>query len=95
MIYSKQYLNVLSTQTNFLKDNLEKILRLSEILKFLNNDMVFKGKLALKGGNAINLTTLELPRLSIDIDLDFTENLSKEEIIKIKEEFSKRLTNYM
>ncbi len=95
MIYSKQYLNVLSTQTNFLKDNLEKVLRLSEILKFLNNDKVFKGKLALKGGTAINLTTLELPRLSVDIDLDFTENLSKEEIIKIKEEFSKRLINYM
>ena len=95
MIYSKQYLNELSTQTNFLKDNLEKVLRLSEILKFLNNDKIFKERLALKGGTAINLTTLELPRLSVDIDLDFTENLSKEEVTQIKEEFTKRLTNYM
>ncbi len=95
MNYSKQYLSELSTKTNFLKDNLEKVLRLAEILKFLNTDNVFKGKLALKGGTAINLTAIELPRLSVDIDLDFTENLSKEDIGEIKEKFTKRLTDYM
>lgn len=31
--------------------------------------------LALKGGTAINLTIFNLPRLSVDIDLDFSENL--------------------
>ena len=36
MNYSKQYLAELSTKTNFIKDNLEKVLRLAEILKFLN-----------------------------------------------------------
>lgn len=55
MNYSKQYLAELSTKTNFIKDNLEKVLRLAEILKFLNIDNLFKGKLALKGGTAINL----------------------------------------
>ena len=95
MNYSKQFLSELSTKTNFLKDNLEKVLRLSQILKFLNTDNVFKGKLALKGGTAINLTAIELPRLSVDIDLDFTENLSKDDIAEIKEKFTKRLTDYM
>ena len=95
MNYSKQYLSELSAKTNFLKDNLEKILRLSEILNFLNTDNVFKGKLALKGGTAINLTAIELPRLSVDIDLDFTENLPKEYINEIKGQFTKRLTDYM
>lgn len=95
MNYSKQYLSELSVKTNFVKDNLEKILRLSQILKFLNTDNVFKGKLALKGGTAINLTAVELPRLSVDIDLDFTENLQKDEIAEIKEQFTKRLTDYM
>lgn len=95
MNYSKQYLAVLSTKTNFIKDNLEKVLRLAEILKFLNTDNVFKGKLALKGGTAINLTAMELPRLSVDIDLDFTENLSKNEIEEVKSKFTKRLTDYM
>lgn len=95
MNYSKQFLSELSTKTNFLKDNLEKVLRLSQILKFLNTDNIFKGKLALKGGTAINLTAIELPRLSVDIDLDFTENLSKDEIAETKEKFTKRLTDYM
>ena len=95
MNYSKQYLAELSAKTNFIKDNLEKVLRLAEILKFLNTDNLFKGKLALKGGTAINLTAIELPRLSVDIDLDFTENLSKDEIAEIKSKFTKRLTDYM
>lgn len=95
MNYSKQYLAELATKTNFIKDNLEKVLRLAEILKFLNTDDVFKGKLALKGGTAINLTAIELPRLSVDIDLDFTENLSKNEIEEVKSKFTKKLTDYM
>lgn len=95
MNYSKQYLSELSSKTNFLKDNLEKVLRLSQILKFLNTSDVFKGKLALKGGTGINLTVVELPRLSVDIDLDFTDNLSKENITEIKEKFTKSLIDYM
>ena len=60
----------------------------------MNNDHDLKGKLALKGA-AINLTFVDLPRLSVDIDLDFTKNLSKEEIEKEKLKLSKRLTDYM
>lgn len=72
MEFSRQYLTRLAQESNFIKDTLEKVLRLSEILKFLNSDIVFKDKLALKDGTAINLTAVELPHLSVDIDLDFT-----------------------
>lgn len=95
MEISRQYLSQLAQETNFIKDTLEKVLRLSEILKFLNSDVVFKDKLALKGGTAINLTAVELPRLSVDIDLDFTENVGRDELIGIKERLKKRLTDYM
>ena len=95
MNYTKQYLTELASKTNFIKDNLEKVLRLSEILRFLNSDQYFRGKLALKGGTAINLTSVELPRLSVDIDLDFTSNLAKEEIVEAKAKISKRLADYM
>ena len=37
--------------------------------------------LALKGGTAINLTIFNLPRLSVDIDLDYSRNVSKDEMI--------------
>lgn len=95
MEFSRQYLTRLAQESNFIKDTLEKVLRLSEILKFLNSDIVFKDKLALKGGTAINLTAVELPRLSVDIDLDFTVNVDREELPEIKEKFKKRLTDYM
>lgn len=95
MEFSRQYLTRLAQESNFIKDTLEKVLRLSEILKFLNSDVVFKDKLALKGGTAINLTAVELPRLSVDIDLDFTVNVDREELPEIKERFKKRLTDYM
>ena len=95
MEFSRQYLTRLAQESNFIKDTLEKVLRLSEILKFLNSDVVFKDKLALKGGTAINLTAVELPRLSVDIDLDFTVNVDREELPEIKEKFKKRLTDYM
>ncbi len=95
MNYTKQYLVELSSKTYFIKDNLEKILRLSEILKFLNSDSYFRGKFVLKGGTAINLTAVDLPRLSVDIDLDFTSNLSKKEIEEEKPKFIKKLKDYM
>ncbi len=95
MEFSRQYLTRLAQESNFIKDTLEKVLRLSEILKFLNSDVVFKDKLALKGGTAINLTAVELPRLSVDIDLDFTVNVNKDELPEIKKKFKKRLTDYM
>ncbi len=95
MEFSRQYLTKLSQESNFIKDTLEKILRLSEILKFLNSDAIFKDKLALKGGTAINLTAVALPRLSVDIDLDFAVNVAKEELPEIKEKFKKRLSDYM
>ena len=95
MEFSRQYLVKIAQETNFIKDTLEKVVRLAEILRFLNSDVVFKDKLALKGGTAINLTAVELPRLSVDIDLDFTENVSREELLEVKERFSKRLTDYM
>ncbi len=95
MNYTKQYLAELASKTNFIKDNLEKVLRLAEILRFLNSDSDFRGKLVLKGGTAINLTSVDLPRLSVDIDLDYTDNLSKEEIEEVKSKLSKRLIDYM
>jgi predicted nucleotidyltransferase component of viral defense system len=44
---------------------------LTEILKFFENDTLLGNSLALKGGTAINLTIFDLPRLSVDIDMDF------------------------
>ena len=74
----------IAKETNFIKDNVEKVMRLADILEFVFTSK-WKDKLALKGGTAINLFYRELPRLSVDIDLDYIGD-TKEEMEKDKEE---------
>jgi predicted nucleotidyltransferase component of viral defense system len=73
----------IAKETNFIKDNIEKVMRLCDILEYIFTSQ-WKEKLALKGGTAINLFYRDLPRLSVDIDLDYIGE-SKEEMEKDKE----------
>lgn len=94
-MYSKKDLEKIASETGFIRDNLEKVFRLSDILKFLNENPLFSESLALKGGTAINLLIFDLPRLSVDIDLDFTIECSKEEMLKIRDQINKEIVNYL
>jgi hypothetical protein len=57
--------------TGFRPDVLEKVAHLLGLLKALGRHPFLKGKLALKGGTALNLFIFNVPRLSIDIDLNY------------------------
>lgn len=70
-------------ETGFLKDNVEKVMRLADILQFVFSSD-WKDKLVLKGGTAINLFYRPLPRLSVDIDLDYIGH-TREEMERDKE----------
>ncbi len=94
-MYSKKDLDKIASETGFIRDNLEKIFRLCDILKYLNENPLFLENLALKGGTAINLFVFDLPRLSVDIDLDFTRNCLKEEMLQIRVRISKEIINYL
>ena len=72
MNYNKGQLGQMAKQYGFVRDTFEKVLRLKEILTYLNADEYLHEHLALKGGTAINMTIFNLPRLSVDLDLDFT-----------------------
>lgn len=93
--YTKEDLNELAHSLNFVRDTLEKVLRLVKILDFINSNPLTKNKLALKGGTAINLTIFKLPRLSVDIDLDYTENNSREEMLQNREQITEILKKYL
>ncbi len=80
---------------NFVRDTLEKVMRLAEILNYLNSNPLTKEYLVLKGGTAINLTVFKLPRLSVDIDLDFSKNVSREEMLAIRERLREDIKIYM
>lgn len=93
--YNKTEIEKVAGEQNYTVNNVEKVLRLSFILNDLNAMPEFKGKLLLKGGTAINLIAFKkFPRLSVDLDLDFAENLSKDEIKKEREKINQTLDNY-
>lgn len=95
MLLSKAFIGQKAEELNFNRDTLEKVFRLTEILNFLNTDTLMKDCLALKGGTAINLTIFDLPRLSVDIDLDFTQNIGREEMLNVREKLKTTLQKYM
>jgi predicted nucleotidyltransferase component of viral defense system len=93
--YDKSYISKRASELGFTRDTLEKVYRLADILEFLNTEPKLKGKLALKGGTAINLTIFNLPRLSVDIDLDYLVNDSKEEMFHNREIINTALARFM
>ena len=93
--YSKSFLDKIASETGFIRDNLEKVFRLCDILQFLNTNSTTNDCLALKGGTAINLTIFNLPRLSVDIDLDFCRACSRNEMLSEREKINGLLLNYM
>ena len=78
--YEKSRLSQESQKLGFIRDTYEKVCRLSSVLSFMQSDPLLKESLALKGGTAINLTIFDLPRLSVDIDLDYAKNNSRDEM---------------
>jgi len=57
--------------TGFRPDILEKVAHLLGLLDALRSHPFLKEKLVLKGGTALNLFVFDVPRLSVDIDLNY------------------------
>lgn len=96
MNYSKQYISEFVTKTGFISSNIEKVIRLLDVLRFIGSELDPEHKkLALKGGTAINLLYMGLPRLSVDIDFDYIGSLDKEVAIKDREIIMKSIDGFM
>ena len=93
--YNRNDIVQLAAQTHFLRDNLEKVLRLADVLKFISENPKLRDSLVLKGGTAINLTVFAMPRLSVDIDLDFHSSCTREEMLTIREDINNEIRTYM
>ena len=93
--YNRIELEKVARETGFIKDNLEKVIRLSNILEFLVSDDNLKGKVVLKGGTAINLTVFDMPRLSVDIDLDYSCNSDKDTMMADRAVIGQEILGHM
>lgn len=71
MRLSPQRLAAEAEATGFRPDVLEKAIQLLGLLDAIQSHPFLRGKLALKGGTALNLFVFEVPRLSVDIDLNY------------------------
>ena len=93
--YTKKEIIILAQELNVQKQTLERVLRLIDVLEFINTDIFLKDKLVLKGGTAINLTFYEYLRLSVDIDLDYVGSIDKEQMIIDRRIIETKILNYM
>lgn len=67
--------------TGFRPDMLEKVGLLLQLLDAIRNHPFLKNKLVLKGGTALNLFIFDVPRLSIDIDLNYVGAADRETML--------------
>jgi predicted nucleotidyltransferase component of viral defense system len=57
--------------SGFQTEPLEKVILLLELLEAIRSHPFLKERVALKGGTALNLFRFDVPRLSVDIDLNY------------------------
>lgn len=93
--YDKNYIAKKATELGFIRDTLEKVYRLADVLEYLNTNPILKDSLALKGGMAINLAVFDLPRLSVDIDLDYLGADSRDEMLKNRKIVNQTILRFM
>jgi len=67
--------------TGFRPDVLEKVAHLLGLLDALRSHPFLKEKLVLKGGTALNLFIFDVPRLSVDIDLNYVGAEDRESML--------------
>jgi predicted nucleotidyltransferase component of viral defense system len=93
--YGKSYFDKRAKETGFIRDNLEKVFRLTDILEYINLNPLHRDCLALKGGTAINLVVFNMKRLSSDIDLDFCKPVSREEMLEYRSKINEDLITFL
>jgi predicted nucleotidyltransferase component of viral defense system len=89
MKFDAAQITKLARETGFPADNLEKVLRLRELLTELHKHPFLSGKLVLKGGTALNLFYLDLARLSVDIDLNYIAHIDREATLRERPEITR------
>lgn len=81
MKLSMEKLTAEAEATGFRPDVLEKVAHLLGLLEAIRSHPFLKGKLVLKGGTALNLFLFDVPRLSVDIDLNYVGAADRETML--------------
>jgi len=87
VIFSASEVLPLARLTGYKADMVEKVLHLLHLLNALNTHPYLKEKWVLKGGTALILFSQYLPRLSVDIDLNYVGALDRENMLTERPKF--------
>lgn len=93
--YDKPDMTNKARELGFVRDTLEKVCRLADILSYMETEPLLADNLALKGGTAINLAVFDFPRLSVDIDLDYVKEAKREAMFEEREQITEKVHNAM
>jgi hypothetical protein len=67
--------------TGFQARTLDKVERLFNVLEELGRHPALKGKLCMHDGTAINMLMLDVPRLSVDIDMSYIGAVGRDQML--------------
>lgn len=73
----RRYYDRIASSSGFRPEPLEKVFRLAMLLQAIGEEL--GNEVSLRGGTALNLLHLDIPRLSVDIDLDFVGTADADE----------------
>lgn len=92
MTLSRAELERETAATGFQAEPLEKVLHLLELLQALRSHPFLKGRFVLKGGTALNLFLFDVPRLSVDLDLNYIGAADRETMLGEKPRIDQAIT---
>lgn len=91
MKISSERLEQEAIQTGFRPEILEKVMHLMHLLNDFSSDSFLSSRIALKGGTALNLFYFDSPRLSVDIDINYTGSMDREIMLKERQIMMERV----
>ena len=91
MRISPEILEMEAAGTGFRPEVLERVAHLLILLEAIVAHPFLSGKLALKGGTALNLFLFNVPRLSVDIDLNYYGAASREVMLEERPQIEEAL----
>lgn len=90
--YDREDIAAVAQDSGWDLDIFEKALRLLLLLEEVDVHPFLNGKLLLKGGTALNLYLLDIPRLSVDIDVNFIGVGDREEMLAERPELERAVS---
>jgi predicted nucleotidyltransferase component of viral defense system len=81
MRLSRERLIAEAEATGYRPEVLEKVIHLLNLLTVFQRHPALRGHLAIKGGTALNLFFFDLPRLSVDIDLNYIGEIDRTDML--------------